>query len=45
MKMRTAIALILAVFCLFTVTPGAAAARPVTLVDYSGPLVKYHFSL
>jgi len=42
MKMRTAIALILAVFCLFTVTPGAAAARPVTLVDFSWDSVQVH---
>lgn len=42
MKMRTNIALILAVFCLFTVISGAAAARPVTLVDFSWDSVQVH---
>ena len=42
MKMRTNIALILALFCLFTVFPGTAAARPVTLVDFSWDSVQVH---
>jgi glycine betaine/proline transport system substrate-binding protein len=42
MKMRTTIALVLAVLCLFTAFPGTAAARPVTLVDFSWDSVQVH---
>ncbi len=42
MKMRTACALILAVLCLATAVPGMAAARPVTLVDFSWDSVQVH---
>ncbi|MDK2958709.1 MAG: glycine betaine/proline transport system substrate-binding protein [Synergistaceae bacterium] len=42
MKMRTDIALVLAVFCLLAVFPGTAAARPVTLVDFSWDSVQIH---
>ena len=42
MKLRTKTAFILAVFCLFTLFAGAAAARPVTLVDFSWDSVQVH---
>jgi len=42
MKMRTACALILAVLCLAAAVPGMAAARPVTLVDFSWDSVQVH---
>lgn len=42
MKLRTITALILAVFCLFTVSSAMAAARPVTILDFSWDSVQVH---